>query len=125
MRSRALQMANANSASRWLWYVLIGVCLVTVVVIWALSSPAGNFDHRYDKWAQFTILTVVLFGYLLKWGWHYKKHARFWRLCLILFLGHTAVFVPVFSYGRWPILLLGLVASLEIMAFATLIAWAM
>ncbi len=117
-------MANANSAARWLWYVLIGVCLVVALVIWALSSP-GKFDHRYDRWAQLAILTAVVFGYLLKWGWHYKERARFWGAYLIAFLAHCAVFVAVFSHGSWHILLLGIVGSFEIMALATLIALAM
>jgi hypothetical protein len=109
---------------RWLWYVLIGVCLVVAVYVWAIHSPS-KVDHRYDKWAQLIILTAVLFGYLLKWGWHYKRRARFWRLYLILLLGHCAAFAAVFSYGRWPIPLLAIVASLEGMALATLIALGM
>jgi hypothetical protein len=121
MRSRVFRTVNANSAARWLWYALFGVCLVVVLVMWAFSSP-GKYDHGYDKWAQFAILTVVLFGYLLKWGWHYRRRAKFWGLYLTAFFGHCAVFVTVFSHGRWPILLLAIVGSVEIMAIATLIA---
>jgi Ca2+/Na+ antiporter len=124
MRSRVFRVANANSAVRWLWYAVIGVCLVVALFIWASSSP-GKFDHRYDRWAQFAILTVALFGYLLKWGWHYKRQAKFWGLYLLAFLAHCAVFVTVFSHGSWHILLLGVVGAFEIMALAGLIAWAM
>jgi FtsH-binding integral membrane protein len=124
MRSRVLQAASANSAARWLWYALIGVCLVVVIVIWAFSSP-GKFDHRYDKWAELVMLTTILFGYLVKWGWHYRRRPKFWRVYLILLLGHCAVFVPVFSHGWWPIPLFAVVASIEGMALATLIAVAM
>jgi hypothetical protein len=63
--------------------------------------------------------------YLLKWGWHYKKRAKFWGLYLTAFFSHCAVFVTVFSYGRWPIALLAIIVSLESMAIATLIALAM
>ena len=124
MRSRVFRADSASSAARWLWYVLIGVCLVIVLVVWASFSP-GKFDHRYDRWAQFAILTASVFGYLLKWGWHYKGRAKFWRGYLIAFLVHCAVFVSVFAYGSWHILLLAVVGSLEIMALATLIALAM
>lgn len=124
MRSRVFRAANATSATRWLWYALIGVCLVIALVMWAFSSP-GKFDHRYDGWAQLTILTAGVFGYLLKWGWHYKGRTKFWGLYLTAFLAHCAVFVTVFSHGRWPILLLAVVGSLEVMALAASITLAM
>lgn len=124
MRLRVFRAANANSEMRWLWYVLIGVCLVVALVMWASSSP-GKLDHRYDRWAELAMLTVLLFGYLLKWGWHYRRRARFWQLYSILFLAHCAVFVPVFSHGWWPIPLFAVLAAVEGMALATLIAWAM
>lgn len=114
----------ANSAVRWLWYALIGVCLAVVIVTWAFFFP-GKYNHGYDKWAQLVILTATIFGYLLKWDWHYKKRAKFWGLYLTAFFGHCAVFLTVFSYGRWPISLLAIVASLETVAIATLIALAM
>lgn len=124
MRLKVLQTANASSPMRWLWYALIGVCLVVAIVIWA-SYSTGKSNHRYDRWAELVMYTTVLFGYLLKWGWHYKRRTRFWKLYSILFLTHCVVSVPVFSRGWWPPLLLGVIGSLEIMAFATLIAWAM
>jgi hypothetical protein len=93
---------------------------VVGLIIWALSSP-GKLDDRFDRWAQFAILTAVVFGYLLKWGWRYRVHPKFWGTYLIAFFTHLAVFVPVFSLGRWHILLLAVVGSLEIMALATLI----
>lgn len=117
-------MGNANSTLRWFWYALIGVCLVIALVIWASTSP-GRLDGRYDKWVQFGILTLGLFGYLLRWGWRYHKRIRFWRLYLVLFLGHCVVFIPVFSRGRWPILQFAIFGSLETMGLAAFIAWAM
>ncbi len=116
--------ANANNALRWLWYVLIGVGLSILAVLWGLSSP-GKYDHKYDKWAQLVMLTAILFGYILKWGWHYRRRSRFWELYSILFLGHCAVFVILFSHGRWPNLLLGVAGYLEFVAVASLIALVM
>lgn len=94
------------------------------LVLWASSSPT-KFDYGYDGWAQLAILTAGVFGYLLKWGWQYKRKAKFWRLYSITFLVHCAIFVTVFSHGRWHVLLLAVVGSCEIMALAAFIALAM
>ena len=109
---------------RWLWYVLTGIGVVFVIIFWGDSFPAV-FDRRYAKWVELAILTFGLFGYLLKWGWHYRRRARFWKLYSILFLGHCAVFVPLFSHGWWPIPLFAVLAAVEGMVLATVIAWAM
>ena len=94
------------------------------LVIWASSSPS-KFDHSYDGWVQLAILTAGVFGYLLKWGWQYKRHAKFWRLYSITFFVHCAVFATVLSHGRWHVLLLAVVGSCEIMALAAFIALGM
>ena len=124
MKSGAFKGANASSAARWLWYSLIGVFLVIALVIWASSSPT-RFDHSYDGWAQFAILTAGVFGYLLKWGRQYKGRAKFWGLYSITFLIHCAVFVTVFSHGRWHVSLLAVAGTCEIMSLAAFIALAM
>lgn len=121
MRSKAFKAGSANNAMRWFWYVLIAACLVASLVIWAASSPA-KVDHRYDRWVQLAIITAVVFGYLLKWGWRYKGRSRFWGTYVIAFLIHCAVFVSISSLGSWHILLLAVVGSFEIMALAMLIA---
>lgn len=95
-----------------------------VLFVWA-SLSAGKYDHRYDRWAQLAILTAVVFGYLLKWGWRYKRHAKFWGSYSIAFLTHCALFVTVFSHGEWHILLLAIVGSVEIMAIAATVSWVM
>ena len=117
-------MDSADSATRWLWYVLIGVCLVIALFAWA-SLSSGKYDHRYDRWAQLVILTAVVFGYLMKWGWRYKREAKFWASYLIAFLGHCALFVTVFSRGSWHVPLLAVAGSFEIMAIAFVVAWVM
>lgn len=121
MNMTVLRTVSANSGWRWLWYTLIGIGLVFAILSGGESFPA-IFDQRYAKWGQFAILTVGLFGYLLNWGWRYRRRVRFWRFYFLLFIGHCAIFIPVFSYGRWPIPLLALLGSLEIMGLATLIA---
>lgn len=124
MKLKVIRAENANSESRWLWYALIGVCVVFGIVICAIYSP-GKFDHSYDRWAQLTILTAGVFGYLLKWGWHYKRRVRFWAIYLTAFLAHCAVVVTVFSRGTWNILLIGIAGSFEVIALAMMVALAM
>ena len=110
---------------RWLWYALIGVCLVLAIMIWASYSP-GKLSHRYDRWAELVVLTVIVFGgYLVKLGWHYRKRARFWELYAIFLLGHCAVFIPVFSHRWLPIPWFAVLGAVEGTVLATAIAWAM
>ncbi|MGH9568514.1 MAG: hypothetical protein ACRD4F_02665, partial [Candidatus Angelobacter sp.] len=109
---------------RWLWYILIGICFAVAVIIWALYFP-GGINQKHYKWVQLAVLTAIIFGYLLQWGWHYRRKAKFWRLYFIFFLGHCVIFVFVFSFGRWPSPVLAVVGSIEIMGLATLIALAM
>ena len=109
---------------RWFWYVLIGIGLVFAIIVWGDSFPA-IFDRRYAKWVELTILTTTVFGYLLKWGWRYRRRARFWQIYSIMLLAHCALFIPVFSHGWWPIPLFAVFGSFEIMALAALIALAM
>lgn len=111
---------------RWLWYVLIGVCLTIAIVVFASYSP-GKLDHRYDGWVELVILTAIVFGgYLMKLGWQYRNRARFWQLYAILSLVHCAVFVPLFLRGWWfPVPLFAILGAVEAIVIATLIAWAM
>jgi hypothetical protein len=120
MRLRALITGSANSGLRWLWYILVGICLVLGILFWASYFP-GRMDHTYDGWAQFAILTICVFGYVLKWGWHYKGQSKFWAAYLVVLFAHCAVFLTLFSSGSWPIALLAVVGSVETMALATLI----
>ncbi len=125
MRSTVSATTNASSSLRWLWYAPIGVTLVIAIVAWAYVSPR-KLGHGYDNWVQLTILTTVLFvSYLSKLGWKYRSRARFWKLYIILFMAHCVVFVPLFSEGRLPIPLLAVLGSIEVIAIATVLAWAL
>ena len=121
MKSMRFKADSASSATRFVWYVLIGIGLVVGLVMWGLFSP-GKLDHRYDAWAQLLILTTGVFGYLLKWGWRYKKQSKFWGVYFLAFIAHCAVFAAMFSQGRWNVLLLAVIGSLEVTMIATLVA---
>jgi hypothetical protein len=123
-----MRTASANSPLRWLWYVVIGVFSVIVVTIWAFYSPY-KVGHEYDRWIKFTIYTVGVFGYLLKWGWRYRTSPRFWGLIVTFLLCHCAAFLfllPLFvGWGIPSNLILALWAGSEIVGLATLLALAM
>ena len=124
MRTRVSKADRASSPWRWLWYVLIGVCLAIAVFIWASLSPE-KYDNTYDRWIQFAILTASVFGYLLKWGWHYAKQVKLWVTYMIALTAHGAVLGTLFSYGSWPVVVVAVVGSIEIMTIAFLVAWLM
>jgi len=119
-----MRVATVDNTSRWWWYVLIGVALV-IVLVWVAIHVTEPLTRRYDKWVQLVLLTVVCFGYLLKLGWRYRKKTKFWGLYSILLFGHAALFLLLFSHGPWPILLLAVVGSIEIVVLATLITLSM
>ena len=113
----ALQVENAASMIRWLWYALIATGLVVVLIFWANASPSKT-DQRYDPWVQFAILSLFVFGYLLKWGWRHKRCIRFWQLYALLLLAHGAIFGYILSYGRLPTLILAVAGCFEFVASA-------
>ncbi len=107
---------------RWYAYIAIALALVVAITIWAFEDP-HKFNHAYDPWVQFGILTLVIFGYLMKWFWRYRSSVNFWLLYAFLLTAHCAVFLRIVSRsGRWPVLTLGFVGSIEGMMLFALIA---
>lgn len=85
---------HAGGSWRWLSYVIIGIGIVTLLVALAFH-PLGKWDDEYDKWIKGALYTCCLFGYLLKFGWRYRRARRFWALLVGLFVLHFAAFVPL------------------------------
>ncbi len=117
MKSKALEVGSAISVIRWLWYGMIATGLVAVLIFWANASPS-KMDQRYDPWVQFAIFSCFVFGYLLKWGWRYRRSIRFWQLYALFLLAHGALFGYILSHGRLPVLLLALAGCFEFVAIA-------
>src|SRR5438270_2880067 len=100
-------MATVNNKDMF-WYVLIALIIVTCCIVAAIVFP-GEMTHQYDNWIEFALLTVVLFGYLLKWFWPSTKSARFWAWYSVLLTTHCLLFVPIFAHlGRVPVLWFGM-----------------
>jgi len=85
-------MAVATSNRRWFWYVLISIGVVVVSMEMGFHSY-NPLSGNYYPWFQAAGLTVILFGYLLKWGWHYRKLQKFWKLYILLLAVHCGVLV--------------------------------
>lgn len=124
----AASATNRNSW-RWVWYTVIGVCVVIAATLWAFYSP-DKMSHVYDRWAKLTIYTLGVFGSLLKWGWRYRTVGKFWILFLIFLVGHCVIFASLFlpvlsGHGPSSNLMLGLFGATEVVVFATLVALAM
>jgi len=113
-----LQTASANNTSRWLWYTLAGGCIAAAAFVYGFYGRARPIGRQFDSWAELVGLTLVVFGYLLRWFWRYKSSRDFWFLYTALLLVHSAIFLPMFSHGaRWPLLTLGFVGAVEGMLF--------
>jgi hypothetical protein len=130
MNSLAMREANATNRWRWLWYTAIAICLCILIAVLAFLFPQSRLSVTFNKWAKFTIYTVGFFGYLIKWGWRYRKILKFWALFLAFLLGHIAIFLslslPLFSrQGPASNLILGMFAACEFVVMATIIAFAM
>jgi len=102
--------------------VAIGIGLVGIVVYAAFHSRQ-SVPATYTRWLQAGVLTAAVFGSLLKWGWKYKTHAKFWTLYILLLAIHIGTCVATFGRGmRFPIPIVGVTASIEVIAIASLIA---
>ena len=101
----------------------IALAVVAVCIASAVFFP-GKTSHKYDNWIEFTLLTVVLFGYLLKWYWRSIKSAEFWALYFVLLLTHSLLFVPIFAYvGRVPVIWFGILAAFEGSLLTGVVSW--
>jgi hypothetical protein len=110
---------------RWLVYILVGVCLVIAV---------SEFSMRYPRWKPTAIeknllsaffSTVVLFGYVLRWGWKYRRIPTFWLAFAAFASIHCSVFAVLsFCVAHWSAFVLGPVVGVEAVAMAAFILWA-
>ena len=121
-RSNAKVDKNKNDM---FWYVMIALGVVAFCIIAAIFSPSRWTDD-YDNWVEFALLTLVLFGYLIKWNWRSRGNAKFWGTYAVLLLAHCIVLIPVFShFGRLSIVLCGAIATLEGMALIMVMSLAL
>jgi hypothetical protein len=111
---------------RWLVYVLVGICLVVAVTAVSLRFPRWKPTATENNLTSALLGTIVLLGYVLRWGWQYRRLPKFWLTFSALALAHCAAFVSLSFYvERWPILLLGTTIGVEAIAMAMVILWAM
>jgi hypothetical protein len=67
---------TSTTAFWWAVYIFVGILFVGILMYWA-SHASQPWPRGYDSWIQAGILTAVVFGYLLKWGWKYRTKRKF------------------------------------------------
>lgn len=115
---------SLNSKWRWLGYVLIGVSLVIALGLLSLRFPGWKPTAIEKNLFAVFLGTMVLFGYVLQWGWHYRRNPKFWLAYTASAFVHCAVFVSLSFYMRWSALMLGPIMGVEAIGMAAVIFWA-
>ena len=116
---------SLNGKWRWPVYVLIGVCLVVAIFELSLAFPRWKPTAIERNLFSAFLGTVVLFGYVLRWGWRYRRISRFWLSFAASASVHCAVFASLSFYvERWSAFVLGPTVGVEAIAMAAFIRWA-
>ena len=106
-------------------YVLIAVCVV--IAEWALSMRFPGWKPTALEKNLFSVLlaTAVLLGYVLQWGWRYRKIPKFWLAFAASASVHCAVFVSLsFCVDHWSAFVIGPTVGAEVPAMAAFSLWA-
>lgn len=113
-----------NSRWRWAGYALIGVCLAVAILVFSLRFPNWKPTPVEKNLTGVVLATMALFGYVLQWGWRFRRYPKFWLAFGTLAIAHCAAFVSLSFYAvRWPILLVGPVVGVEAIAIGMVILW--
>src|SRR5271166_3905190 len=89
-------MVNRSEATfldgkwRWFVYVAIGACLVLVLGEFSLRFPRWKPSQLEKNVFSIFLATIVLLGYVLRWGWRYRRNPKFW-LAFLPSLLHTGL----------------------------------
>ncbi len=114
-------------SGKWRWpvYVFVGVCLVVVIYAFSWQFPRWKPTAIEKNLFSVFLGTIVLFGYVLQWGWRYRRIPRFWLAFAALAFVHCAVFVSLSFYvDYWSVFVLGPTVGVEAIAMAAVILWA-
>lgn len=112
---------NVTNHRRWIWYCAIALGIVGAIALSAIYFPS-QVEPMHHSWVQLVFVTVVIFGYLLKFGWRYRSSLRFWALYCVFLVTHCVALTLLSAYGPWPIIPIAVAAVLETMVLAAVIA---
>jgi len=92
--------------------ILIGLALVAGIALFAIYVPRS---HRVSaRWVGLAVMTLIAFGYPLRWYRSYWRRALFWVAFLGLLLIHLAAFVVVLrEVERFGLLWFAILTPLE------------
>ena len=110
---------------RWLVYAAVGVCLVIAIVEFSFRFPRWKASQFERNLLSICLATTVLLGYVLQWGWRYRRNRKFWLAFSAFAFVHSAVFAYLTLYvDRWSAFVLGPIVGAEAVAMAAFIHWA-
>jgi hypothetical protein len=90
--SAPLRMKSWKRLRELLLEVLFAVVGVTAGIIYVAGHPTAN-----QHWDLITLVgnTAIIFGFLISWFRGAWKRLVFWTVLIVMFLGHTAVYLFV------------------------------
>ncbi|MGB2668145.1 MAG: hypothetical protein WAK48_29405 [Candidatus Acidiferrum sp.] len=101
----------------FLFYIVIGIGLVTVVLLLALFLP--NVSHA---WFIFIWATAFLFLFVSKMYWHQRRSGKLWTLLALLLIAHIALHTITFEHWpQFPTILFLFTVPAEIMLVAAIV----
>ena len=72
-------------------YVLIGLAVLVSALLYATYVPASK--RISPRWGGLVIMTLITFGYPVKWYRRYWRVWRFWCIYAFMFVAHMAAFI--------------------------------
>lgn len=75
------------------WYSLIGLTVLVGIGILVVYVPESKIPPRI--WTEFTFYSLMLFAFVCKFYWRYRRRAKLWRWLVTIFVIHLCVYIPI------------------------------
>ena len=103
-------------------FALAALALASLFLVVVLSIPDSAGQILFSKWGRFIVMTLVLFGFLLKVYWRARSSLAFWSLLAGFMILHTVAIGSLYwIHAGVPFVFVGVVGGAEIAGFALLI----
>jgi peptidoglycan/LPS O-acetylase OafA/YrhL len=96
------------------WYILIGLMVLVGVWMVVVYVPENKIPPR--KWTEFSFYSLMLFAFVCKFYWRYRRRAKLWRWLVAVFVIHLCVYIPILvQVDVMPAILYVLIMPMEAM----------
>ncbi len=75
------------------WYILIGLMVLVGVWMVVVYVPENKIPPR--KWTEFSFYSLMLFAFVWKFYWRYRRRVKLWRWLVAVFVIHLCVYIPI------------------------------